>query len=154
MTAPAYSSGWKGAIDSLRRHRTDLRLSFRRRGSSAIQGVAGIGDQRASGLRRRASGARQRRPYLYASTNFRASPSLDNVFEFCRVVREQPIATAIVPGERHWSIFETLCQNSKATGNIVQDAWFAALAIESGCEWITADRDYARFKGLSWRPPF
>ena len=23
-----------------------------------------------------------------------------------------------------------------ATGNLVQDAWFAALAIEAGCEWI------------------
>ena len=85
---------------------------------------------------------------------FARPTSLDDAFEFCRVVLGQPIATAIVPGERHWSIFETLCQNSKATGNMVQDAWFAALAIESGCEWITADRDYARFKGLAWRPPF
>jgi predicted nucleic acid-binding protein len=32
----------------------------------------------------------------------------------------------------------------------VTDAWFAALAIESGCEWITLDRDYARFPGLRW----
>jgi hypothetical protein len=35
----------------------------------------------------------------------------------------------------------------------VQDAWFAALAIESGCEWITTDRNYARFEGLRWREP-
>ncbi len=28
------------------------------------------------------------------------------------------------------------------------DVWFAALAIESGCEWITSDRDFARFP--SW----
>jgi predicted nucleic acid-binding protein len=39
-------------------------------------------------------------------------------------------------------------------GVVVQDAWFAALAIESGCEWITTDRDYARFEGLRWRAPF
>jgi transposase len=39
-------------------------------------------------------------------------------------------------------------------GNLVQDAWFAALAIESGCEWITTDRDYARFPELRWREPF
>jgi len=31
-------------------------------------------------------------------------------------------------------------------GNRVPDAWFAALAIEGGCEWITTDRDYARFE--------
>jgi predicted nucleic acid-binding protein len=35
----------------------------------------------------------------------------------------------------------------------VHDAWFAALAIESGCEWITTDRNYARFEGLRWREP-
>ena len=40
------------------------------------------------------------------------------------------------------------------TGNLVQDAWLAALAIESGCEWVTTDRDYARFPGLRWREPF
>jgi uncharacterized protein len=39
------------------------------------------------------------------------------------------------------------------SGNLVQDAWFAALAIESGCEWITTDRDFARFDGLQWRAP-
>jgi hypothetical protein len=35
----------------------------------------------------------------------------------------------------------------------VTDAWFAALAIESGCDWITLDRDFARFPGLNWRQP-
>jgi uncharacterized protein len=76
-----------------------------------------------------------------------------DVFEFCRVILEQANATLITPGERHWSIFEELCRLAKATGNLVQDAWFAALAIESGCEWITTDRDYARFDGLRWRAP-
>jgi len=80
--------------------------------------------------------------------------SLEDAFEFCRVCLEQPNATTLVPGERHWSIFESLCKDCEATANMAQDAWFAALAIESGCEWITTDRDYARFKGLSWRPPF
>lgn len=27
------------------------------------------------------------------------------------------------------------------------------MAIEAGCEWITTDRDYSRFKGLRWRHP-
>jgi toxin-antitoxin system PIN domain toxin len=82
----------------------------------------------------------------------RPSASRD-AFEFSLVLLEQPNATVITPGERHWQIFEALCRESKATGNLVQDAWFAALAIESGCQWITTDRDYARFKGLSWRTP-
>jgi hypothetical protein len=36
---------------------------------------------------------------------------------------------------------------------MVTDAYFAALALESGCEWVTTDRDYARFAGLAWRHP-
>lgn len=82
----------------------------------------------------------------------RPSTSRD-AFEFSQVLLEQPNATVVTPGERHWEIFETLCRDSKATGNLVQDAWFAALAVESGCEWITTDRDYARFPRLSWRSP-
>ena len=76
-----------------------------------------------------------------------------DTFAFCRALLEQPNAAVIIPGERHWSIFETLCGKSNAAGNLVQDAWFAALAIESGCEWITTDRDYARFPGLRTREP-
>jgi toxin-antitoxin system PIN domain toxin len=77
-----------------------------------------------------------------------------DVFEFARVLLEHPNATVVIPADRHWSIFESLCDQARATGNLVQDAWFAALAIESGCEWITTDRDYSRFPGLTWRPPF
>jgi uncharacterized protein len=84
---------------------------------------------------------------------FRRPSSRSDAFGFCRVLLEQPNATVTVPGGRHWSIFEDLCGKAKATGNLVQDAWFAALAIESGCEWITTDRDYARFPGLTWREP-
>jgi predicted nucleic acid-binding protein len=32
-------------------------------------------------------------------------------------------------------------------------ARLAALAIESGSEWITTDRDFARFPSLRWRHP-
>ena len=50
--------------------------------------------------------------------------------------------------------FTSLCERARVNGNLVQDAWFAALAIESGAEWVTFDRDYARFPGLRWRAPF
>lgn len=84
-----------------------------------------------------------------------AHPSLmDEVLEFCEVLLTQPNATLIVPGPRHWPLFARLCLDAKAAGNLVQDAWNAALAIEAGCEWITTDRDYARFAGLKWRSPF
>ena len=54
---------------------------------------------------------------------------------------------------RHSEIFQRLCKETETVGNLIPDAYFAALAIESGCEWITTDRDYARFKGLRWRHP-
>lgn len=87
-------------------------------------------------------------PRIYACPSQRS-----DAFEFCRLLLEQPNATVIVPAEQHWWIFHDLCQKANATGNLVQDAWFAALAIEYGCEWITTDRDYARFPNLSWRTP-
>lgn len=57
------------------------------------------------------------------------------------------------PGERHWGIFTRLCRDGGAKGNLVPDAYLAALAIESGSEWITTDRGFARFPGLVWRDP-
>ena len=84
---------------------------------------------------------------------FARPSSLTDATAFCRTLLEQPNATVVVPGERHWSLFESLCERSKANGNLIQDAWFAALAIESGCEWVTTDGDYGRFPGLRWRRP-
>lgn len=83
-----------------------------------------------------------------------AMPSgLDEVLRFCDIILSQSHCVAIQPGERHWNIFKRLCIEADARGNMVPDAWFAALAIESGAEWITLDRDYARFPGLRWRVP-
>ncbi|MBU4459523.1 MAG: type II toxin-antitoxin system VapC family toxin [Verrucomicrobia bacterium] len=69
-------------------------------------------------------------------------------------LRTHPNVRIVSPGERHWALFLDLCRRSGAKGNLVSDAYHAALAIESGCEWITTDRDFARFPGLRWRTPF
>jgi toxin-antitoxin system PIN domain toxin len=83
-----------------------------------------------------------------------AQPSrLDEVLRFCGILLAQPHCVVIQPGERHWEIFTRLCTEADARGNLVPDAWFAALAIESGCEWVTLDHDYARFQDLRWRVP-
>lgn len=78
---------------------------------------------------------------------------LANAMEFVSAVRGRENAIPIAPGARHWEIFEGLCRSARVRGNLVPDAYLAALAIESGCEWITTDRDYARFPGLRWRHP-
>ncbi|MBV8992591.1 MAG: type II toxin-antitoxin system VapC family toxin [Pseudonocardiales bacterium] len=84
---------------------------------------------------------------------FREPSSLPEALAFARAVRDQPACQPVSPGQQHWSIFVRLCQQAGAKGNLVPDAFLAALAIESGCEWVTADRDYARFPGLRWRHP-
>ncbi len=73
---------------------------------------------------------------------------------FATQIRDRENRVTVSPGPRHWSLFTKLTEESGATGNLIPDAWFAALAIEHGCEWITLDRDFARFSGLRWRPPF
>jgi len=73
--------------------------------------------------------------------------------ELANRLRDHDSCVVVSPGGQHWQIFAQLCKASGAKGNLVSDAYFAALAIESGAEWITADRDYARFPGLRWRHP-
>ena len=90
------------------------------------------------------------------TTNVRAfkSPSaIEEAFGFCEDLLGQPHCQVVEPGERHWEIFRRLCIETDTRGPRVSDAWFAALAIEWGCEWVTLDRDYARFPGLVWRVP-
>jgi hypothetical protein len=80
------------------------------------------------------------------------TPIID-ALKFADMLRLLPNSVRVAPGERHWDIFEKLCKTTKAAGNLVADAWLAALAIESGCEWISSDSDYGRFPGLQWRNP-
>jgi uncharacterized protein len=79
--------------------------------------------------------------------------SLSDAIGFCEDLLGQPHAEVVEPGPRHWGIFTRLCRDAKVTGPPVTDAWYAALAIESGCEWVSYDRDFARFPGLRWRRP-
>jgi hypothetical protein len=84
---------------------------------------------------------------------FSVPSPITNAFEFARALRDAPNRVPIAPGDRHWDIFARLCREVGVKGNLVPDAYFAALAIESGCEWVTTDRDYSRFPGLRWRHP-
>ena len=84
---------------------------------------------------------------------FKQPTPLDIALDFTDRLRIHENAVAVTPGERHWSIFTRLCRDAGARGNLIPDAYLAALAIESGSEWITTDRDFARFTGLRWKHP-
>jgi toxin-antitoxin system PIN domain toxin len=78
---------------------------------------------------------------------------LAHALTFAEALRGHPGCVSIAPGPRHWRIFSRLCRDADVRGNLVPDAYLAALAIESGSEWVTTDRDYSRFPGLRWRHP-
>lgn len=85
---------------------------------------------------------------------FKLPSSVSDALNFTRVIRSQSHCVPLQPGPRHREIFERLCLGAQTRGNLVPDAYLAALAIESGSEWITLDRDFSRFEGLRWsRPP-
>jgi uncharacterized protein len=84
---------------------------------------------------------------------FKPPSELSVALDFLSSLRNQPNCTIISPSPRHWDIFTSLCTSTRADGEIIPDAYFAALAIDSGSEWITTDRDFRRFPGLRWRHP-
>jgi hypothetical protein len=84
-------------------------------------------------------------------TNPRASgdpTSLTDAFAFCDSLLAQPTCELIAPGEHHWQIFRDLCVATNTRAGDSTDAWYAALAIEWGCECVTFDRDFLKFPDL------
>lgn len=84
---------------------------------------------------------------------FRTPSPTERALDFAGCLRDRSNVIRVEPGVRHWPIFARLCREAGAKGNLVPDAWLAALAVESGSELITTDRGFARFPGLRWRDP-
>ncbi|HXE31142.1 MAG TPA: type II toxin-antitoxin system VapC family toxin [Terriglobales bacterium] len=59
----------------------------------------------------------------------------------------------LVPGPRHWPLFQQMMREGQCRGPLSTDASLAALALEHGAEFCTTDRDFSRFPGLRWRNP-
>jgi len=76
---------------------------------------------------------------------------METAIAFCPSLVERPRAVFVAPSRQHWDLFVDLCANIQ--GPLVTDAYLAALAIEHGCELVTTNGDFARFKGLRWRHP-
>jgi|SRR5579863_6035572 len=90
------------------------------------------------------------------ATNPRAYPTPsrpEEVFRFCDYLLAHQNCQIVEPGARHWEIFKRLCIETNTRGRRVTDVWYAALAIEWGCELVSFDRDFSRFPGLKWQRP-
>ena len=84
---------------------------------------------------------------------WRPPASLPLAISFIERLREAPACRHLAPHQRAIGTMLRLCADIRASGNIVPDAWLAALAIEHGATLITADAGFARFPGLAWKHP-
>ena len=72
---------------------------------------------------------------------------------YVQALRSAPGAVTLRLAESHVDTFLRLCVEVNAKGNLVADAYLAAIAIELDALLVTTDRDFARFPGLRWRHP-
>ncbi len=79
---------------------------------------------------------------------FNPASTVTQAFQFIDALRGQPQSVMLRPGPAHWSIFRQLCEGGLLTSKLIADAARAALAIETGCEWVSADTDFVRFAPL------
>jgi len=80
---------------------------------------------------------------------------IDVALEDLASLMESPSLVPLGEGPSHAGHLSVTVAEGHATGNLVHDAHIAALLREHGVhEFWTADRDFARFPGLSLRNPF
>ena len=80
--------------------------------------------------------------------------TLGDAVGFVDAVVESGRTPWLSPNAATWAAFRRLADGDRRLrGNLVPDAWLAALAIAHGCRLATADRGVARFTGLDWFDP-
>ena len=84
---------------------------------------------------------------------FEMPSTLSTALCFAEQIRALHNAVCLAPGAMHWNIFKECLEQINATGNDIPDAYHTALAMEWGCEWVTTDKGFKRFKGLKVRHP-
>jgi toxin-antitoxin system PIN domain toxin len=72
------------------------------------------------------------------------------VIEYLDALLDAP-AQLLRAGPAHWTRFTDLCRHLQLRGNLVPDAYLAALALEQGAELVTFGRGFGRYPRLRWR---
>lgn len=76
--------------------------------------------------------------------------TVHDVLDYVEVLVAPPVQV-IRAGAGHWSRFAELCRDLNLRGNLVPDAYLAALAFEQRAELVTFDRGFGRYPRLHWR---
>ena len=73
---------------------------------------------------------------------------------FIQALRTSPAGRALGPTGAAWHQLARFVDNDpRVAGDLVPDAWIAALAMTAGARVATADTGFARFDGLVWFDP-
>ncbi len=95
--------------------------------------------------------------FLRIVTNPRvyAEPApLSEALLFVTALRSANPARAVHAGAAAWKQFAVFAETDRLLrGNLVPDAWLAAIAVTSGARIATADAGFSRFDGLEWFDP-
>lgn len=84
---------------------------------------------------------------------FKIPTPLEAAFDFADAVVGAERYAAVNPGPRHLAIFRQICVESDVVGDLIADAFLAAIAVENGCGVASFDRDFARFENVGWIRP-
>lgn len=71
---------------------------------------------------------------------------------FAHAVLAAPNVQVIRPTDRHWPLFTELVTDQRLRANDIPDAYLAALALEAGATFVTADRAFVRFGVRTFDP--
>ena len=81
------------------------------------------------------------------------APVID-ALAFVEALRGSRASLALPPTDAAWRQLARFVENdSYLVGNLIPDAWIAALAVTAGARVATADAGFARFPGLAWFDP-
>jgi uncharacterized protein len=73
---------------------------------------------------------------------------------FVRVLRTGRRTRSLAATDSTWAQLESFARTDRQVrGNLVPDAWLAAMTRSHGGRLATADRGFARFDGLDWFDP-
>ena len=76
--------------------------------------------------------------------------TISDVLDYIDALLDPPVEI-VRAGPGHWPRFAGLCRELNLRGNLVPDAYLAALAFEQRAELVTFDRGFGRYARLRWR---